>query len=485
MNFLSVEFIVGRLLLVCSAAMVLPIIFSVILLETDVLSMLASASITAIIGYSMTLHGKNETSLTNREAIMTVCFSWVMLSFCGSLPYTLSGVMSPFHAVLESASGFTTVGATLIPDLNLIPRSVLLWRSMTQWLGGMGVIVLFISFLPHYGSGAINMFNAELPGPSKDRVMPRIADTASLLWKIYTSMTLVFVTIMLAAGLPLFDALTHSLTSISTGGFSPYNEGMRHFNNPLVEILTAIFTLLAAGNFYLYYQVYHRGWKRLFYDIEFKTFIIFILAFTALVTLDLIIQTDYSFAYSLHNSFFHVVSALSTSGIAIADLSTWPPFSKFTIFTLMFVGGCAASTAGGIKIARIIVLFKLSWSELKHTLHPKMISNLTMSGKVINPAIVSTITRHFFVFMAVYFFSTAILTFSGIGVLESLMIMASIIGTAGPDLSFSMLGNKYAFWTINDVGKIAITLCMLLGRLEFFTLLVLLRPEFWRKTRSW
>ncbi len=485
MNFSSVEFILGRLMMVCAVAMLFPAALSFILLEADVLALLASSAITMTIGYSCTLHGRDEASLTNREAIMTVVLSWACLSFFGALPYMFCGVLTPFHAIMESASGFTTVGSSLIRDLDIIPRSVLLWRSMTQWLGGMGIIVLFISFLPHYGTGAINMFNAELPGPSKDRVMPRISDTASLLWKIYTGMTVVFITVMLLAGLSPFDAINHGMATISTGGFSCYNNSLNHFNNPLVEVLTAIFTIIAAGNFYLYYQVYHRGWQRLFFDIEFKTFILFVLGFTALITANLLMQTDFSFGYSLHNAFFHVAAALSTSGLAISDLHTWPPFSKFLLFSLMFVGGCAASTAGGIKIARVIALFKLSWVGLKHTLHPKMVTNFSMSGKVISPSTVASITRHFFVFMAVYFFSTAFLTFCGIEMVDALVIMASIIGTSGTDLAFAILGSNYAYFDINDPGKALITICMVLGRLEFFTLLVLLRPEFWRKTRSW
>ena len=485
MNFLSVEFIVGRLLMFCSATMLVPVILSLILAETDVFALIASSVITFCIGYSMKMHGKDEPKLTNREGILTVSFAWVMLSFCGSLPYTFAGILSPFYAIMESASGFTTVGASLIADLSPIPKSVLLWRSMTQWLGGMGVIVLFISFLPHYGAGAVRLFNAELPGPSKERLMPRISDTALLLWQIYTGMTLVFAVLMFLVGLSPYDAITHSMTSISTGGFSVYNEGIKHFNNPIVEVLTGIFTIASACSFYLYYQVYMRGIKKLFSDIEFRTFIILIIAFTLLITYDLIAQGDFGLGYSLHNAFFHVASALSSSGVAIVDMTNWPPFSRFVLFILMFVGGCAASTAGGIKIARIIILFKLSWVELKHILHPKMFSNVSMSGKIIGNENVASVTRYFFVFMSIYFFSVAVLTFCGIEVFDALVIMASIIGTAGTDLSFAILGGNHSFLELNDLSKVVVVFCMLLGRLEFFTLLVLLRPEFWRKTRNW
>lgn len=486
MNFSSIEFFVGRLLMVCSIVMLFPTILSWLFIEADVFSLLTASAITMIIGYSMTLHGKNETLMTNREAIMTVCTSWVMLSFCGALPYMFSGVLSPFYSILESVSGFTTVGTTLIADLSNIPRSILLWRSLTQWLGGMGVIVLFISFLPHYGSGATNLFNAELPGPSKERILPRISDTAFLLWKIYTGMTVIFAFIMYVCGLNIYDAITHSMTSISTGGFSSYNEGLRHFNNPIVEVLTAIFTILAAGSFYLYYQLYTRGWRRIFVDVEFRTFIILIFSFTTIVTYSLYVQGGYSLSYALHNGFFHVASALTSSGIAITELANWPPVCKFILFMLMFIGGCSSSTAGGLKISRLIILCKLSWTELKRILHPKMLANVMMGNKVVENATVVSVTRYFFIFIAIYFVSVFILTFSGTDFFHSLLIMASIIGTSGTDLAFALLPDQHSFITdINDLGKISITICMVLGRLEFFTLLVLLRPEFWRKTRNW
>lgn len=486
MNFSSVEFIVGRLLIICAVSMLLPAALSMTLLETDILAILSSSAITAIIGYSMTIHGvNNENSLTNREAIMTVCFSWVMLSITGSLPYILSGTLSPFHAILESISGFSTVGSSFIGDLSHIQKSVLLWRSMTQWLGGMGIIVLFISFLSQYGTSTISMFNAELPGPSKDRIMPRVKGTASLLWKIYTGATIIFIVLLLFCGLSWFDAITHGMTTVSTGGFSPYNEGISHFNNPFVEILTAIFTIISAGSFYLYYNVYNRGWRKLFYDTEFKFFILLIASFTVIVTYDLYIVGNYSFGYSLHNAFFHVASVFSSSGMAIAEMDKWPSFSKFMIFTGMFVGGCAASTAGGLKVARVIILFKLAWLELRHILYPQTINSVYMNDKLVNPATLTSISRYLFVFLAVYMFAVGILTLSGVELLDALLIMASIIGTAGTDIAFAMVPGHHTLLNINDFGKVVVTFCMLLGRLEFFTILVLLRPEFWRKTRNW
>lgn len=486
MNFSSVEFIVGRLLIICALSMLLLATLSVILLETDILAILVSSAITAIIGYSMTLHGvNNENSLTNREAIMTVCFSWVMLSITGSLPYILSGTLSPFHAILESISGFSTVGSSFIADLENIQKSVLLWRSMTQWLGGMGVIVLFISFLSQYDTSTINMFNAELPGPSKERVMPRVKGTASLLWKIYTGATVIFIILLLFFGLSWFDAITHGMSTISTGGFSPYNDGIRHFNNPFVEILTAIFTILSAGSFYLYYNVYNRGWRKLFHDTEFKVFIILIFSCTIIVAYDLYMVGNYSLGYSLHNAFFHVSSVFSSSGIAITEMNKWPSFSKFIIFVGMFIGGCAASTAGGLKIARVIMLFKLAWVELKNLLYPQTINSVYINGKFINLTSLTSISRYLFVFIAVYIFAVGVLTLSGVELLDSLLIMASIIGTAGTDVAFAMIPGNHTLLNVNDFGKVVITFCMLLGRLEFFTILVLLRPEFWRKTRNW
>lgn len=486
MNFSYVEFMVGRILIVCAISMLLPATLSIILSETDVLAIISSSVITAIIGYAMTVHGINHTmSLTKREAIMTVCFSWVMLSIVGALPYIFSGSLKPFYAILESISGFTTIGSTFIANLSIIPKSVLLWRSMTQWLGGMGVVVLFISFLSQYGSSTISMFNAELPGPSKDRIMPRVKETASLLWKIYTGATILLMILLLLCGLSLFDAISHSMVTISTGGFSSYNNGLRHFNSPVVELLTAFFTIVSACSFYLYYSVYHRGWRKLLNNTEFKVFMLLIFSFTIAVTYDLHTVGGYSFGYSLHNAFFHVASVFSSSGIVITDMYQWPSFSKFLIFLAMFIGGCATSTAGGLKVARVIMMFKIAWLELKRTLYPQTINSIYMNGKLVNPNLLSSISRYLFVFIAVYMIAAGLLTLTGIELLEALLIMASIVGTAGTDIAFIMVPGHRTILDVNDASKVIITFCMLLARLEFFTILVLLRPEFWRKTRNW
>ncbi|MDR2006472.1 MAG: TrkH family potassium uptake protein [Acidaminococcales bacterium] len=484
MNFLFVEFIVGQLLLVCSACMLLSVLMSFLFLESDILELILATSVTAIIGYSMTLHGRRDTAMSSREAILSVCGGWVTLSFCGALPYMFSGVLPPFYAILESTSGFTTVGSTLIRDLTLVPKSILFWRSMTQWLGGMGIIVLFVSFLPQYGAGAISLVNAE-PGASRERVLPRLSDTAFLLWKIYTGMTVIFALILSLVGLNAFDAITHSMSSVSTGGFSVHNESIRYFNSPLVESLTALVTIGAAVNFSLYHQVFVRGWRKFIADIELRVFIALIAAGTLLIAYDLYRAGTYSLSGSLHSAFFHVSSVLSTSGLVLADLNPWPPFSKFLIFTFMFIGGCTASTAGGIKIARLIIVLELIYIELKRILHPKVIFNLSLNGQTVTSALTSSAARYLFVFIFIYFLAVAVLTFRGVDFSESILLMASIIGTAGTDVPFALLPGAKSLADLDEISKVAVTFCMLLARLEFFTVLVLLRPEFWRKTRNW
>jgi trk system potassium uptake protein TrkH len=286
MDFLFIEFIVGQLLLVGSVCMLLSVAMSFLFLEFDVFALAVSAAVTAVIGYSLMLRGRRGSSIHSREAILSVCAGWVALSFCGALPYMFSGVLSPFYAVLESAAGFTTVGSTLIRDLAAASKSILLWRGMTQWLGGMGIIVLFISFLPQYGAGAISLFNAE-PDAIRERLLPRLSDMALLLWKIYTGMTVVFALVLSFIGLSAFDAITLSMAAVSTGGFSVYNEGIRHFDNPLVEIATAVVTIGAATNFYLYHQLFTRGWKKFTADIELRVFLALIAAVSLLIAYDL------------------------------------------------------------------------------------------------------------------------------------------------------------------------------------------------------
>ena len=484
MNFFFIEFIVGQLLLVCSACMFLSVLISFLFLESDIFALILSVSVTAIIGYSMTIRGRRDANMSTREAILAVCCGWVMLSICGALPYMFSGALSPFHAVLESMSGFTTVGSTLIRDLAPIPKSILFWRSMTQWLGGMGIIVLFVSFLPQYGAGAVSLFNAE-PGASRERVLPRLSDTAFLLWQIYTGMTAVFAVILFLAGLNAFDAITHSMTSVSTGGFSVHNDSIRHFNNPAVEILTAVVTVAAATNFSLYHQVFVRGWRKFAADAEWRVFVSLIAAGSLFVAYDLYRAGIYSLTDSLRNAFFHVSSVLSTSGLVLTDLNPWPPFSKFLLFAFMFIGGCAASTAGGLKIVRLIVVCKLVLIEFKRILHPKVVYNLSINGQTVNAALVASTARYLFLFIFIYFLAVAALTFRGVDFFESILLMASIIGTAGTDVPFALLPGARNLSDLDELSKLIVTFCMLLARLEFFTVLVLLRPEFWRKTRNW
>jgi trk system potassium uptake protein TrkH len=484
MNFLFIEFIVGQLLLVCSASMLLSVALSLLFMELDVLALVLSAAATAIVGYSLTIRGRRDASLSSREAILSVCGGWAALSFCGALPYMFSGALSPFYAVLESTAGFTTAGFTLIEDFALVPKSILVWRGMSQWLGGIGIIVLFVSFLPQYGASAISLFNAE-PGAFRERVLPRLSDSASLLWKIYVGMTVIFALVFYLFGLNAFDAVTHSMASVSTGGSSVHSAGLRYFNNPWVEIFTVLATTCAASNFFLYHQVFVRGWRKFADDAEWRVFILLIAAGTLLMAYDLCSAGNYSLSGALYNAFFHVSSTLSTSGFVLGDISLWPPFSKFLIFAFMFVGGCAASTAGGIKIARLIVVSKFIWIELKRILHPKVVFNLSINGQPLSDTLAVSTARYLFVFMFVYFAAAAFLAFRGVDFFESLLLTASVIGMTGMDMPRAMLPGMKSFAEMDNLCKIVLTFCMLLARLEFFTVLVLLRPEFWRKTRNW
>ena len=485
MSFLSVEFLVGRVVIVSGFFMLLPVILSLLFFESEVYSLIVSSLITVLIGYSMTLHGKSEGGLTNREAILTVVGSWLMVSLCGSLPFMFTGVLSPFYSILESISGFTTVGESLIPDLDVIPKALLLWRNITQWLGGMGVIVLFVSFLPHYGTGASNLFNAELPGPSKEKVLPRISDGASLLWLIYAGMTVFFIILMYLCGLNAFESIAHGFATISLGGFPIYNDSILRYNSKIVEMLTNIFNILAAGSFYIYYLVYIRGIKRVFKDAEFRTYLLVIAVFSILISLSLFFQGGHDIFYSVYYGFFQTTQAVTTSGYAITDISAWPPFCNAILFIALFIGGCSGSASGGLKISRLIVLLQLGWNELNRILHPKVFVRTTMGEKDVSPTVSTAIARYFFLYVAVYFISTILLTLSGVDLYSSLLIMISMLCTAGTCIPMSMLNNGLTYSAISDFGKIVMTVCMFLGRLELFTILVLLRPEFWRKTRNW
>ncbi len=484
MNLLIVSYLLGKLSMACAGALLVPLIMALYFGDSCVQAFVISALLASVLSFAFHRFGSFEdTHITFREGVAVVSGAWLVISFLGAMPYYLSGTLDFISAIFESISGFTTTGATTITSIEKVAKSMLFWRSMTHWMGGIGIVVLFIAFLPNIGSGAVHMFNAEVTGPTDDRVVPRIRATSIALCKIYILFTALEAILLFGAGMSFYDCVNHAFSTIATGGFSTYDTSITHFNSPLIEGIIGFFMVLAGGNFALYFSVRKKGLKEFWNDTEFKSYIFLVLIATVLIAFNIFAKMGFSGKESLRYAFFQVASIISTTGFVSNDFDVWPAFNKYILVLLMFIGACAGSTAGGIKVSRIVILFKIALAEIRHTIHPSMVTNVTMNGKHVADTVIAGIGRFFFLYMMLFAGLTLALASTGLSVTDSIGAIAATISSVGPALGVAGATSTYA--TIPPFGKVVICLAMLLGRLELFTLLVLIRPEFWRSTRNW
>lgn len=427
--------------------------------------------------------GSMPSDITIREGIGGVFFCWILACFLCAIPFVLYGVLGPIPAFFESMSGLTTTGATVIDDIEVLPKSIILWRSVLHWIGGIGIIVIFVALLPQVAGGAMHLFNAETSGFSNSRIMPRIRTTALATFLIYLGFTVLLTVLLMICGMSLFDAVNHSFSTIATGGFSSYNDSVAHFNSPVMEYILGVFMIISGGNFSLYYQVYQSGFNQLFKDTEFRTYIIFTIICVLLITANICYVNGFSIVDGFRYSFFQVTSFVSTTGFVSYDYDQWPSFSKLLLAVMYLTGGCAGSTAGGIKFGRFVVLIKAVGAEIERAVHPNAMLSVTYERKQVSTTTIINISRFFFMYIVLIVALAFILSWSGIPVEESIFGVASCISSVGP--AFGSIGAVHNFSSINNVGLVVMSVAMLLGRLELFTALVLLRSEYWRSSKRW
>ena len=403
-----------------------------------------------------------------------------MTFFGGSLPYLISGSIPTItNAFFETMSGFTTTGSTILNDIEALPKSILFWRSMTQWIGGMGIIVLTIAILPLLGIGGMELFIAEAPGPTKDKIHPRIKETAKRLWIIYFGLTSLETIILMFLGLDFFDAINHSLTTTSTGGFSTKQASIAAFQNPWIEAVIVIFMFLAGTNFTLIYFALKLKFKKIINNDEFKWYL------TSLISVIIILTLIHSFSNNLTllNSFraisFQVVSIITTTGYSTADYTTWGYFLTFIFFLFLFSGASAGSTSGGIKIVRIVILIKNSLLEFKRRLHPKAVIPVILNGSAISNHIIYNLLAFIFLYLFIFILGSIILSGLGLDFLSAISAVASAVGNVGPGIA--SVGPSYSFNHVPDLGKWVLSLLMLMGRLELFTVCLIFTPYFWKR----
>lgn len=421
--------------------------------------------------------------LSKRDGYIIVVLAWVVTAIVSAFPYLLTDLnVSVVDAIFESISGLTTTGSTIFSDLNLLPDSILLWRSFTQWIGGMGIIVLTIAIFPLLGVGGVELFIAESPGPTSNKIHPRIKETAKRLWLLYVSITAVLIGLLYVEGMTAFDAVNHGLTTIATGGFSTKNESIAYFDSPLIQYTLIIFMFIAGINYSLIYASIRGQFGKVYKSDEFKTYFMFVLFSILFMSIVCYNFTDNDMEKSFRESAFHVVSVITTTGYVTSDYTLWHSVSTFFFLGLLFSGACAGSTSGGIKIIRHLVFAKNSILEFKRLLHPNALIRLRLDKTIVAPRIMTNVLTFLLIYLAVFFIGLITMTFILNDFKDPLVtsagIIATCLGNVGPAIgSISPLDN---FSSIPDSGKILTSFIMLVGRLELFSILVLFTPYFWR-----
>lgn len=462
--------------------MSLPLLVNILYKENQTQGLLISMSITAASGLIMILFSKmgQKRELTHRESFAMVGLGWICATFFGSLPYIFTGTLENItDAFFETASGFTTTGSTILTNIEQHSHAILLWRSLTQWMGGMGIILLSLAILPFLGIGGMQLYKAEVPGPTADKLRPRVSQTARILWKVYVFLSGAEIVLLLSGGMNLFEALCHTFSTMATGGFSPKNESIEFYHNPFLEYVITFFMLMAGANFSLHYRVFKGNLKSLWQDEEFRFYISLILVSTLILSIILWRSVYESLGQAFRLSIFQVVSILTTTGFCTADFEKWPTSSQYLLLFLMFIGGCAGSTGGAIKCIRIYILIKQGLRELRQIIHPHAVIPVKLGGKIISPDTLNGIWGLFFLYLIIFALASFSLAILGIDFLTSLSAVAATLGNVGPGLG--AVGPTDNFAHLPIAGKWILIACMLLGRLEIYTLLILLVPEFWRK----
>ncbi|MDR0897908.1 MAG: TrkH family potassium uptake protein [Oscillospiraceae bacterium] len=414
-----------------------------------------------------------------REGFVSVALSWILMSLLGALPFCLSGAIPSFvDSFFETVSGFTTTGATVLADVESMPKGLLFWRGFTHWVGGMGVLVFLMAIIPLAGDRSIHLMRAESPGPSVGKLAPRLRSTAVILYSIYIAMTLLLVVLLFAGGMPLFDSFTHAFATAGTGGFSVRNAGIIAYNSPYIEGVLTVFMLLFAVNFSLYHLLLLRRFRDVLRSEELKWFLgVFVLA-SAAMTLDILPQSK-GVGEAIRLATFQSASIMSTTGFATADFSLWPGFSQTIVLLLMIIGSCAGSTGGGFKISRLVILLKSIRRELDRMLHPRSMGRISFEGKSVGTEVTHGVLVYLAVYVVLVIFGALVLSVNEFDVQTTLSSVLTSLNNVGPGLG--LVGPMENFALYAPFSKLWLSLYMLIGRLEIFPILMLFSPTVWRK----
>ena len=486
MNRRIVAGLLGYLTLFCGAAMIPPFILAATEKEFDgAAAFLLSIFLCLAATFELERFGglKDKDKVSIREGIAITGLGWLLISILGLLPYFAGGYLNFLDSMTESFSGFSGTGATVIDDVEILPRSILLWRSMTSWFGGLGIVVIFMALMSQFGRGAMFILKAETTGPTKERQMPRIRDNAKALFTVYVTLTVICAASYFLCGLSPFAAINHAMTTIATGGFGIYNGTVAEYGNIYLEYCMAFFMILSGGSFAMYVIAFRKGAGVIWKNTEFKAYLTIISIVATVVAVDLVLEMKLDVETAVRASVFHVASLSSTTGFVADDFDTYPPLSKAFLMITIFLGGCAGSTAGGLKVARIVLLFKFIGLIVRQKLHPNLISQVKLSGRPIDEDIVYGAAKFFFAIVVMDVLFAAVMMFDGIDFVNAISVSVSTMSSVGP--GFGIEGATSTYSLLPSLSKFCACGFMFLSRLEIFTVLALFSPSLWDKSKSW
>ena len=481
MNFRIIAYIVGWVCNFQAMFMVLPCITALIYQEHEFFAFLISMIVCLIVGLPLTIRKPKNKVFYTKDGCVAVALSWFALCISGAVPFVLSGAIPhPIDAFFETVSGFTTTGSSILTDVEVLPHCILIWRSFTHWIGGMGVLVFLLSLLPLAGGYHMNLMKAESPGPSVSKLVPKVQQTAKILYTIYIGMTLFQIILLLIGRIPLFDTLCISFGTAGTGGFGIKNDSIASYS-PYLQWVITIFMLLFGVNFNAFYLILYRKFKKAFRMEEVRYYFLIIFASIAIITTQ-ILHTSASIFDALRHASFQVASIITTTGYSTIDFNLWSQTCKTILVLLMFVGACAGSTGGGIKVSRFVILCKTVKKELNAYIHPKSIKKINFEHKTVEHEVVRATNVYFITYMILFAFSVFAISFDGNDLITNFTAVAATINNIGPGLE--LVGPTQNFGLFSGFSKFVLMFDMLAGRLELFPLLLLFHPTLWKEIAS-
>lgn len=481
LNYKVIIRTIGLLLIGEGLFMLLSLIVAGIYKDGDSWAFALSAMITTIVGLVAAFATRNaKKNIGKKEGYIIVSVVWIFFSLFGSLPYMISGSIPAFHdAFFETISGFTTTGSSILDNIEAMPHGILFWRSLTQWIGGMGMVVLSVAILPIFGIGGMSLYAAEAPGVTYDKINPKINDTARILWNTYLVLTALETVLLLFGGMNFFDAVCHSFTTMASGGYSTKQASIAYWNSPYIQYVITFFMFLAGVNFSLLFFALKGSFQKVIKNEEFRLYSLIVIGFSITLTIGLLTTTHAPLEQAFRDSIFQVVSIITTTGFATSDYTVWHPFLTALILMLFFFGGSTGSTSGGIKIMRISLLIKNSYYELQRLIHPNAVIPLRFNKKSIGSTTINNVLAFFFIYIAIFAASTLLFTLLVPDLETSIGAVASCLGNIGPGLG--SVGPSVSFSHVPAIGKWFLSFLMLIGRLELFTVIVIFVPSFWKK----